>query len=458
MRLALIGIVLAGLAIRLLVLRDLAGHACFPLPELVPDVALYHRLARILAAGNGTLPADAGHSSTLWAHLLGIAYALGGDGPWTARFVNVGVGLGTILLVYALAARLQRSRAAGLVAAAGAAVFGPFVFFDTSRLKVSLGLFLAALALLVVAQERDRPHAGRQLGLGALLGLALDVNAFLAPVVLLALVALPRTRGLAALARIGAGLLVVLGLLGLVSQRSPAARLAHAAVHLYVGNHAGAWGGYAEVEGLRPTPAGHVRDARRLAEENAGRPLEASGVAAYWAGRLGDFAWRHPDELAALLGKKALLVLSAYELPNNENYQYWQRAVPLLGWLPGFGLLLPLGLGGAVLIARRGEPSVVLVAAGAAYAAGLVLVFVTWRYRAPLALVLWPLAGGLAADLTTAVRARHARRRTLLAVAVASGVAAISTAGVSAEHRRLDMQAAVVHAERCERYARTHPR
>jgi len=164
-------------------------------------------------------------------------------------------------------------------------------------------------------------------------------------------------------------------------------------IHLYIGNHEGARGGYTPVRGIRPVPSGHFYDARRIAEKEIGHPLKPSEVSAYWKRRTWAFIRSSPITYLKLLGRKALLLLNAYEVPNNDNYQLLANHSPLLAALPGAGLLLPLGISGLLLsIGRPGRRLTPLLIFLGSQTVAVIAAFVTWRYRLPITLVLWPLA------------------------------------------------------------------
>ena len=87
--------------------------------------------------------------------------------------------------------------------------------------------------------------------------------------------------------------------------------------------------------------------------------------------------------------QKFLYLFDVDELPNNMDIRYAERLSPVLAVLPGYGVLLPLGLAGLLLIwpALRRDPrqvSLVLLFFGALVAT-LIVPPVLGRYRMPLA-------------------------------------------------------------------------
>ena len=205
-------------------------------------------------------------------------------------------------------------------------------------------------------------------------------------------------------------------------------------IHLYIGNHKDAWGGYSQVSGMRPNIAGSHVDAARMAEKEAGKELSASEVSAYWKNRTYDFIKDHPGEFLTLLGKKVLLLFSDYEIPNVENYQYFRQKSSFLALFPGIGILLPLGLCGlllAIRACRQAMPNgrqalsecrsyAPLFIFFLTFSIALVLTFITGRYRLPLTVVLLPFASYFLVRVAAFINNRQFKAIILSAVLLTS--------------------------------------
>lgn len=410
----ILGIILViGLVVRLIYLHQVAGYPNFTVPYAGLDAALYHGLAKKLASGDLSLGNEVYHYSPLYAYFLGGLYALFGDSHWVAPLSNVGLGVLTIVLVYLFSLRFFRSTAIALIAALGTALYGPFLVFDTSSLKRTFGLFLAAASLYLVSRANEKRGAIPWLYTGLVLGLALNMNGQLSLFVIglslwllfrkydessqvanpPSLETLPRR-----LSRVGCLLLgIFLTILPFTIRNYLVAgdivlTSSSGGIHFYIGNHEGAWGGYTRVKGIRPNPAGHFYDARRLAQKKVGHPLRASQVSSFWEDRVMEFIKKNPGAFLRLLGKKTLLLFNRYEIPNNEDYQYLTHLSPFLSFFPGYGFLLPFGLSGLLMALpdfRRLAPLYIFFFS---FSLGVIVSIVTWRYRLPLTLVLWPFA------------------------------------------------------------------
>lgn len=410
----ILGIILViGLVVRLIYLHQVAEYPNFTVPYAGLDAALYHGLAKNLASGDLSLGKEVYYYSPLYAYFLGGLYALFGDSNWVARLANVGLGVLTIGLVYLFSLRFFRSTAVALIAALGTALYGPFLLFDTSSLKRTFALFLAAASLYLVSRADEKGGVIPWLNTGLILGLALNMNGQLSLFVIgLSLwllfrkyhessqVAVPPSLETMSrrLSKIGCLLIgVVLTIFPFTIRNYFVAgdvvlTTSTGGIHFYIGNHQGAWGGYTRVKGIRPNPSGHFFDARRLAQKEVGHPLLASQVSSFWEDRAMEFIKEKPRAFLQLLAKKTLLLFNRYEIPNNEDYQYRTHLSPYLSFFPGYGFLLPLGLSGLLMALadfRRLAPLYIFFFS---FSLGVIVSIVTWRYRLPLTLVLWPFA------------------------------------------------------------------
>jgi hypothetical protein len=110
----------------------------------------------------------------------------------------------------------------------------------------------------------------------------------------------------------------------------------------------------------------------------------------YFLAKVGAFAREHPGRQLHLWGQKTLQLFSSREFPRNLDIYLHRRWSPLLGalvfklgaWGFPWGLVFPLAVAGLVGSCRR-IPVPFLILLGM-YAASLVLVFVSARYRTPL--------------------------------------------------------------------------
>ncbi len=424
-----------------MVLAQLHGHPLLqPVGQL--DSGVFVALARQVAGGDPLLRAATGGEpfflAPLYVYFLALPLALGGGSLLAAKLLQVVLGTAAVGLLYA-AARPWLGRAGALAGAALLALTGPAVFHEAILLQAALDPFLIALALLAVSRAlragrfRDWALAGAAIGLFALnRPNALAWGAALA-------IALPLARGARRGGREAAALALGLALAiapatlrNLAVSGEPVLVSSHGGLNFYIGNRAEADGTYRRVTGITPDIQGQARDARRVAEEAAGRRLSAREVDAHFRALAWEWTSSHPADAAWLFLRKLAYVLAAPEISLNYSYAYYALDEPtLLRWLVvGAWLLVPLGLlglGDRLVSAPPGSEErpgqrwdfglwalVVPV-----YALSVAAFFVSARYRLPL---LVPLAAGAGFGLVRvveAIRGRATRRLAAYAAALA---------------------------------------
>lgn len=180
----LVAVALVGFAARIaygLATKDPAGFK--------GDALWYHLVANNLADGNGYAvpfrfispdtvrlgvgddPVPTAFHLPLFSTVLAAFSLVGVDSETAHMIVGCTLGALTVVLVGVVARRLAGD-AAGLAAAAIAALYPALVMNDSVLLSESLTGPTIAAALLAALHLRDRPSAGRALLLGALIGLA----------------------------------------------------------------------------------------------------------------------------------------------------------------------------------------------------------------------------------------------------------------------------------------------
>lgn len=381
------------------------------------DARFYDQWARSLAAGEGH--GGPFFMSPLYPYFLAGLYRLFGRDLLIVRVVQSILGAGTAALVYLLALDLF-DRGVATIAGFVAACYGALIFYDGSIVMTPLLVFLNVAALTVLVKA---DHGGRAIlfaASGALLGLA---GVGRAAALLFAPIAFwwvlfgtremsakngsgvrkasrgagggrgagQRVRGELRLREAGLFAVGVLLVLAPVTIRNLAVSgqfipvTSNGGLNFYIGNSAIATGGYAMPEGLdiERDPSGSS-----IAEADVGRTLSASEVSDYWYSRSWNDIGADPGHWVALLLRKLSFVMSSYELPQLENFEFQRHYSRLLSVpLPGFGLVAPLGVLGLILALRDRRRRLLGLFFGA-YVISIVLFFVLARYRLPVTPVL----------------------------------------------------------------------
>ncbi|MFO0972095.1 MAG: tetratricopeptide repeat protein [Phycisphaerae bacterium] len=418
--LVLIGVFALAFAVRLVHLSESRGLPFFESP--ISDAQVYDLWARRIVAGDW-LGNEVFHQAPLYPCFLGLLYKLLGRDLWWARVVQIALGSAGCAFV-AAGARRWLSAPVGAAAGLLLALYPPAIFADGLIQKTVLDGLLGAALVWLLAVVRPRPTAARMAGVGLLLGLlGLSRENALLFVPLVALWAALRPAGGAAprIARATACLLGAALMLAPVVIRN--GRIAgeytlttwRTGPNFYYGNNPHATGLYVPLRPGRGDAAFERRDAIELAERAVGRALAPREVSRYWFGQAWQFIARQPADWLRLLGRKLMLTLNAYEVPDAEDQYFYERSCRLLRTLDfawHFGLLLPLAGAGLVLARPRWRDLWILIVLAAAVIAGVTLFFVFARYRYPAVALLMPFAALAVVEI--AGRLRSGRAATLV--------------------------------------------
>jgi tetratricopeptide (TPR) repeat protein len=359
------------------------------------DAAIYDTWAQAIAAG-AWMGREAFYFAPLYPYLLGVLFRLVGH-SYAIVYVFQGlIGLGSIVLIHSIGARLY-GRRAGLFAAAGAALYLPLPFFETKILGATLGLFLGLLALrLLIGAERTRTLKPWMVA-GLILGLTATVTPAAVLLAGLYAVSLAIRRRPGAAAALGAGTLIAL-LPILVHNVTVAGDWiflsGQGGVTFYQGNNPDAVGLFMPPPGFTGSPEQQPEEEKALAEREAGHPLRRSEVSAHFFRKGLAFVTGSPVRWLGLEARKLGHLVGSYE-PSTEYSLYLERErVPLL-WVACLPFAAIVGAAaGAWATQRRGgggEPAELAaerraLALYTLYAAAVPLLFyVSSRYRLPLA-------------------------------------------------------------------------
>jgi 4-amino-4-deoxy-L-arabinose transferase-like glycosyltransferase len=170
-QIALIG--LLALGIRLFYILAIA-----PAPTGVGgDAGFYHSAANLIANGHFLYRGIFGHAyhtaehPPLYPLVLSVSSLAGGDTLTAHRVVSCVIGTGGVILIAILARRVAGDRA-GLIAAAVAAVYPPFITADGLVMSEPLFVLTVTAALLAALALLQRPSVSTAALLGAAIALA----------------------------------------------------------------------------------------------------------------------------------------------------------------------------------------------------------------------------------------------------------------------------------------------
>ena len=427
------------LLMRLAFVIEMRGQPYSAISQHVVDSFYYHRWALEILAGN-FWGSDVFFLRPLYPYLLALSYRLFGVHILPVQLLQVLMATASCALLYDCTLRMFNRRAAGF-AAVGFALSGTLVFYSGALLYVELTTFLSLLFvwLLLVARKRSAVWLAAGVTFGLLVisrPELLVLLPFLAAWLLLRRIGWQRTGLL-----LGAALIVcaAVPIRNYIVARDPVLFTAHSGINFYYGNNPdadGTWQPTGELE--KGAGFSHER-LKRISRTIDGKVLPWSKASSYWMNKGLRFIVTEPGRYLVLLGRKLLLFIANYEVPNNY-YPEIARASSValkLGFV-NFGLALALGVTGMVWawpIRRKALPAYLIVA-GHAFSA--LAFYVLSRLRAPVVPFLLMFAGYALSELIVALRERRTGRAVTgvlvsAAVFVASLAIPVDRAGYSAQ-------------------------
>ncbi|MDG1480067.1 MAG: tetratricopeptide repeat protein [Myxococcota bacterium] len=406
---------------------------------LLLDAANYDALGWKIASGGGLWDGVLTFNP-LETLILAVIYSIGGHDLAWPRLIQLAADVAMVAGVSVTAGRMICPRA-GLIAGVLAAVYGPSIFYAGELLAECWSLSFLALSL---ASLTGRRWPWRLLS-GVLMGLATlgRPNLVLLYPVLAAWWCLTeRVSGLRRIAPMFIGMFFVIAPITAknLAAGDPVMITAHGGINLFIGNNpdASGWFKIPRGTGLAASQQELIASAERHAEAERGRELRPSEVSDYWRERAVEFFTRYPVTSLKLMLRKSFYFLNGYEKPMVANYYFAKQSSVVLSWLT-VGLAPVMILGGLGMVLgwsdrRRLAPLYLLVLT---YAAGVVLFFVSMRYRLPVVAGLLPFAG-LAVD-------RMLRKRPGLPVVAAGILLSVVVLWPSVRHAELPAAMAHTH-------------
>ena len=365
------------------------------------------------------------HQAPLYAYALAAMRLVAGDGFWGIGLCQAMLGVANVALVYLLAARLFGG-AVPVIAALGAALYGPFLLHETLVLRDTLGVTLSLLLLWWLA-GCDDARALPWLVAGWLFALALlarEATLVFGPFVALWIARRfgkhPRALTTVALAFVAG---VSLGLAPLVARNvvvgAPPLSLSTRGIEAFV------YGNAADSAVIGLTLPAASRSILEQADGRLGTAIRLT-LATYQ----GDWLRLVGNELFKLRA-----IFARYEPMDNVNWYYFADRSPLLRFSLHFESVLALGLVGLWLDRQRAVRHRLLRYFLLASVGALMYSTIVGRYRLPAVAVLL-LYAGVTVEWTAREVAAGRWRRAAIAGLAAVGVAAASAHLLPSAERR----------------------
>ncbi len=406
---------IVALIVRSIFLVSLAHSPLFAPVEGGHDRTLYH-----LAAQGPLIPDGAFEYLPLYPLALHAVYAVSGPALVAAAIFGILCDALTTLLIVLIALRLGARPLIALIAALCYALYPLAIVYSCITMPNTLNAFLAALiglALLHIPRERG----SLWFGLGLLTGLAaLGWAAWLMIVaVLLAywLIARPQSgptlRNAALFAFAFAIPLIPVAAHNSRAEGSFILLTTHGGFNFYMGNHERATGYPLRVQNFRMTARAMLEDAHHFAEQATDHTLTRAESSAWWSGQAREFWRTHPVQALSLFARKCLYIWNQRDVDDLRMVEQAKLLIPHFGRHAGFGFFIisVLGLFGLFRAPRATALRIVILTG----AFSIALYFITARYRLTLAPLLLGIGAG---GIQTALATRSSRRALILNIAL----------------------------------------
>ena len=402
--------------IRLGVLLELRESATFLAPQI--DSLEYHAWAQDILGGRIAWPTIQIHGPG-YPFFLATLMATLGDDLLRIRIVQALLGALGCVLVALLGSRLANRRV-GLIAGLLAACYAPLVYTEVGLFAELLVILFNLLALLLFERLREKPR----LATAALTGAALSLSAITRSTGLLLIPLFgwllwrdsvepiaKRLKLIASLILTAAALIAPVTWQNWRAEGDLVPVQRNGGLNFYIGNGVGSDG------------TAHVRPGgdwdRLLAAPYRAGLQKPSQQDRYYLERWWSEVSQHPPRYLALLLRKTYLTFHARELRDTHDPKFFERYSLLLAWLPGWGLLLPLGALGWWWNRGQRTRLRLLEAYIALYLLSCILLVVASRYRLPAvpALAIYAALGLLGLQRRWTAGSRPAALRALAAAA-----------------------------------------
>jgi Flp pilus assembly protein TadD/4-amino-4-deoxy-L-arabinose transferase-like glycosyltransferase len=409
------GILGAAVLLRLAYLLELRRTPFFD--HLLLDLSSYDAWAQKLAGGEW-LGTRVFYQDPLYPYFLGFLYSVVGHRLVVVYLLQLMLGTFTCYLVYCLGKSLFSSPVA-LLAAALAAFYKPFIFYDIQIEKSFLAVLLVTAACVMLVRAGAQGNAGTiWVGAGVLLGLVILIRGnylLLLPLILLGILFLnPGQRRGRAAVHYGLGACLILVLTcsrNYIVGRDPVLTTSQAGQNFYIGNNPeNLTGMYRAPDFVRGDPKYEEVDFAREAERQSGRPLRPSEISSFWMKRGFDFLLENPGRSLLLIAQKTALFWNAYEIPDNLDMYFFEQYSKIMRlWLPAFGIVAPLGILGMILCLLDWNRLWAIYLFVLGYFASVILFYVFSRYRLPVVSFLMVFGAQALVRLYGYVRVRNYR-------------------------------------------------
>lgn len=372
------------------------------------DRALYHDLA-VSIFNNRWFP-DVLSCLPLYPTLLGLLYKTLGAPNLAAAAILQSFCEGLTAMLIAIITLRHYGRRAAVLAGAGYALLGAAAAYALVTMPVSLALLWTAAVASIADAWKNNWTLCRAAAKGLLLGCGGQlIGSFwlmIIPFAVWAGISAPRAN---LRLKFLTGFLVISGAVATVApslihnymiEKQITPMSAHFGLNLFMGNNPSSTGYGSAIPGLRTSAGEMTADAIALASQITGKQMSASKANRFWTRQAARF-WRdRPAKAFGLVLNKIHRAVSLRDFDDTGICRLFPEEIPALRIaFINFGLVWICACSWLLLSPGGSSGKAVFWIMGICNFCGLLVTFVTARYRLPLAIMLLPSAAGAIAVL-----------------------------------------------------------
>ena len=359
-----------------------------------------------------TLPAEPFYRAPLYPFVLSLFQGVGINEtmlPFVARLVNGSLHIINALLVVSIACILWNNKFSGLLAGLLYGLNPVALHFASDVLDITFAINLMLLGIFALARCED---GQRRLPWQLLASIAFSFAFITRPQMLMILllwcgVCIFRERLRAVLVLLPV-IFLVSGLAATNYYLSGDVRILpwQGAFNLWAANNQNSNGRYFAHEkdfvlyNQNSNPA-RVESQNLFIKNNPNKPITIQNMSNYWRQQTVSLIVDAPMDWMVLLASKAWYLLNNFEQYNNKTFFFHKQRSPWLQWNPiSWALIFSTAMFGIFCLRKKPLTNTVVLMI-LAYSAGLLLTFVSARFRLPLVPLLCVFSGGAFLNLAT---------------------------------------------------------
>ena len=341
-------IFLLAFALRLLYLNQISHSPFFKFP--IVDEFEYHKWAMSILSGNLLWNAIPYHGP-VYPYILAGLYNIFGPDFYVARLFGVIISsLMCVLLGHICWRSIDKKT--GIVAGVAMAIYWPLIYWSGELVVETLAIFLNLIVFLLLWEAKSKPRSRIILIAGLFIGLSAATRPnilLLIPFFLIWLfIALPRQTFLKNVFFLALGIIIIIAPITarnyLVGHEFVLIQ-GQSGLNLYLGLNP-------HIDTIYDKRAGIVWD-KWMLEPIRLNLLGVNEQSRYWIGKAILIISNEPALVIKHIFKNILLIFSRFEMGADKEILYNRNFSPIIFGLPGFWLIGPLGIAGAMMGWKR---------------------------------------------------------------------------------------------------------